>query len=157
MGIMTKYQPSKGTMTSFNDQFRAEVGRLARKALSDEIASLRKTNATQRRDIAAIKREIADLRRRGSTRPAAPSAPPPQLARFSSKGLVSLMSKLDITVSLMASLFGVSEQTVYNWRNGRRPQPAQLAAIAALRQHTKRSFWNELAARRPDLVAINQK
>ncbi len=48
-------------MAAFADTFKAEVARIARKEGKDDLTQLRKTVATQRSEIAGLKKELKAL------------------------------------------------------------------------------------------------
>lgn len=48
-------------MAAFADSFKAEVARIARKEGKDDVAFLRRASATQRGEIAALKKEVKAL------------------------------------------------------------------------------------------------
>ena len=146
-------------MSSFADQLKSEIARLARKELRAETRLLKKANAQYRADIAALKRRLADLergmarlakssgktgaRQQAVTEEAAPAAG----LRFRAGGFASLRKKLGLSAAEMGKLIGVSAQSVYHWETGKsRPRAAQLAAIAAVRKLGKREVAARLAA-----------
>jgi hypothetical protein len=49
-------------MPNFNAMFKTEVGRLARREVRPDVQATKKAQAQHRRDIAALKREVAGLR-----------------------------------------------------------------------------------------------
>jgi hypothetical protein len=51
-------------MNTFANSLKAEIARVARKELKAELDALRKTNASQRSDIAALKRDVRALQSR---------------------------------------------------------------------------------------------
>lgn len=120
---------------------KAEIVRLARKEVRNEVGSLRKTSTTQRRQIAALKREVAALQRQakglarqasGSTR--AKAEAPESKARFVAKGFRSMRTRLGLSAAELATLLEVSPQSVYNWEHKKSvPRQSQVSTIAALR------------------------
>lgn len=146
-------------MSSFADQLKSEIARIARKELRGETRALKKANAQYRADIAALKRRLADAERalarlaKGAGKAAArnPSeadeGSPAQGLRFRVAGFASLRKKLGLSAAEMGKLIGVSAQSVYHWETGKsRPRAAQLAAIAAVRKLGKREVVARLAA-----------
>ena len=131
---------------------KAEIVRLARKEVRNELAALRKASAAHRRQIAALKREVAALH--GKAKALAKQAgerveaqEPQSKARFSAKGFRSMRAKLGLSAAELATLLGVSQQSVYNWEHEKTtPRQGQVAAIAALRGTGKREVRNRLAA-----------
>jgi DNA-binding transcriptional regulator YiaG len=146
-------------MSSFADQLKTEIARIARKEVRAETRALKKANAQYRADIAALKRRLADAERAmarlakgaGKGARAAAAAPTPvspaQGLRFRVAGFATLRKKLGLSAAEMGKLLGVSAQSVYHWETGKsRPRAAQLAAIAAVRKLGKREVSARLAA-----------
>lgn len=146
-------------MSSFADQLKSEIARIARKEVRAETRALKKANAQYRTDIAALKRRLADAERamtrlaRGSGKAAGKAAAaetqvsPAQGLRFRVAGFASLRKKLGLSAADMGKLLGVSAQSVYHWETGKsRPRASQLAAIAAVRKLGKREVVARLAA-----------
>ena len=133
---------------------KEEIRRLARKELKEPLGALRKVNAQQRHDIAALKRESAELRRRiadleaatrrveGSVSQSTDGAP---RARFSPAWVIKHREKLGLTQAQYAALVGVSSMTIHNWERGHtRPAESQLSAWAAVRNLGKREALRRL-------------
>jgi DNA-binding transcriptional regulator YiaG len=131
---------------------KGEIARLARREIKAVVDPLKKVNASQRRDLARLKREIADLRRdlraaSSSARKPAASSDPEKPARFQARGLKSLRARLGLSAADFGRLAGASAQSVYNWEAGKTlPAPAQRSALAALRGIGKREAAGRLAA-----------
>lgn len=132
---------------------KAEIVRLARKEVRNEIGSLRKTSTTQRRQIAALKREVATLQRqaKGLVRQASggskakPEEAAESKARFTAKGFRSMRTRLGLSAAELATLLEVSPQSVYNWEHQKSlPRRSQVAAIAALRSMGKKEARQRL-------------
>lgn len=144
-------------MSNFAGTFKNEVIRLARKELKQAIDPMRKQLASQRSDIAALKRERDQLKRditalaRSARRaePVANDAETETRIRFSPARLKAHREKLGLSAEDFGHLADVSSQSVYNWEHGKtRPRPAQLQRIAALRSLGKREAQARLAQRR---------
>ncbi len=147
-------------MSSFADQLKAEIARIARKELRAETKALKKASVQYRADIAALKRRLADAERRlarlarGPVSPAREragsndaAASPAEGLRFRVAGFANLRKKLGLSAAEMGTLLGVSAQSVYHWETGKsRPRASQLAAIAAVRKLGKREVAARLAA-----------
>ena len=148
-------------MSSFADQLKAEIARIARKAVRAETSALKKANAQYRSEIAALKRRLSELertqarlakgqgehsaRRQASTEHEEAGAA--QGLRFRVAGFANLRKKWGLSAAEMGQLIGVSAQSVYHWESGKsRPRAAQLAAIAAVRGLGKREVAARLAA-----------
>ena len=146
-------------MSSFANQLKSEIARIARKEVRAETVGLKKANAQYRADIAALKRRLADTERAlarvakgaGKARVKAvdsqeDDASPAQGLRFRVAGFANLRKKLGLSAAEMGKLMGVSAQSVYHWETGKsRPRAAQLAAIAAVRKLGKREVAARLA------------
>jgi DNA-binding transcriptional regulator YiaG len=140
-------------MANLTSLLRDEITRLAKRQINAEIVPLKKRWAQQRRAIAALKeecsalrREVAQLNKRGphavAKTPAAggEGADTPR-RRFSADRLRAFRSRLGLSVRDLARLLEVSEQTIYNWETAStRPQPAMIDTIARLRAMGKREL-----------------
>ncbi len=146
-------------MSTFADQLKSEIARIARKELRAETQALKKANAQYRSEIATLKRRLAETERsmtrlaKGSATLAGQAAAneqpasPAQGLRFRVAGFASLRKKLGLSAADMGKLLGVSAQSVYHWETGKsRPRAAQLAAISAVRKLGKREVAARLAA-----------
>ncbi len=107
----------------------------------------------QRRTLAALKREVADLKRnqtflkkREKSRLAkAPKAAAAEGVRFSPKWVASDRERLGLSAKDYSLLVGVSMLTIYNWEKGKsKPQAKALAGWAAVRGIGKREAWRRL-------------
>jgi DNA-binding transcriptional regulator YiaG len=133
---------------------KLEIARVARREVRLETQTLKKAVATQRSEIAVLKRTVRDLQQavrrttRLATRPAsspAAAAPAPGV-RFVAKGLVSTRQRLGLSAEDMGLLIGASGQSVHNWEKGdARPRAKHLPAIAALRSIGKKAAAAQLA------------
>ena len=142
-------------MANIGNILRDEIARLSRRELRKQVTSLQKTAAGQRRDIAAMKKQIATLERATkawskrlqktlSTSEVAESNIP---LRFRADGLRSLRTKLGLSAEQAGQLLGVSGQSIYAWETKRStPRRSQLPAIAALRKIGKREALARLEA-----------
>jgi DNA-binding transcriptional regulator YiaG len=144
---------------------KSEISRIARKEVKAEVLALRKSSASQRKEIAELKRRAQTLeqllRRLGQAK-----APPPSPAaandetsgvhRFSAKGLLMHRKRLGLSAAEVGVLMGTSSQTIYNWEQGKsRPKASHLAAIAALRTLGKKQAAAIVASRMgaPEAIA----
>lgn len=131
---------------------KSEITRLARKELKAQLQPLRKANAAQRHDIAALKRQLSDLQRQLARTAKATGVaertveePAAASARFSAKGLQSHRARLGLSAGDYGALAGVSAQSIYNWERGKaRPRPSQVAALAEVRGLGKRAALERL-------------
>jgi len=146
-------------MSSFADQLKAEIARIARKQMRAELQALKKANSAYRSDIAALKRRVAQLEsglakaarqsptQRGRAESADTDAGSEQKRRFRVGGFAALRKKLGVSAADMGKLLGVSAQSVYHWETGKtRPRASQLQAIAQVRSLGKREVARRLAA-----------
>ena len=133
---------------------KAEIARVARKEVRGELQSLKKAAASQRSEIAQLKRRAQALeqqvKRLGQTRGRAQAAQAedsgPNL-RFSAKGLASQRRRLGLSAEACGALVGATGQSVYKWESGKiRPRARHLPAIAALRKMGKREAAARLEA-----------
>jgi DNA-binding transcriptional regulator YiaG len=147
-------------MPNFAAALKDEISRLVRKELKGDIGALRKTIATQRAEIAELKRRAKALEQsmRGAARSArekesplttAPAASNTPL-RFSSKGLATHRKRLGLSAAQVGLLVGTSGQSVYLWESGAvRPSEKHMPAIAALRSMGIREIAAKLGALQP--------
>jgi DNA-binding transcriptional regulator YiaG len=134
---------------------KSEIARVARKEVRGETQDLKKVSAQYRGHIAALRRRVLaleqEVKRLGKTRgkagaPANDEEPENRL-RFSAKGLAAQRKRLGLSAAAVATLLGVSGQSVYKWEEGKtRPRASQLHAIAALRKMGKREATARLKA-----------
>lgn len=145
-------------MPNIASVLKEEIARVARKEVRSDTQPLKKSSASHRSDIAALKRRIAALEqmvkrlgKQAGAKTAAPDAGQPagQPAgsfRFSASGLMAQRKRLGLSAAEAGKLLGVSDQSVYKWENGKtRPRASQFAAIAALRGMSKKQAAARLA------------
>lgn len=139
-------------MTTFANQLKNEVSRIARKEVRNDSKQLKKSSAQYRSDIAALKRRISALEAtvarllKTQSKPAeAQPIDEKQSLRFRAGGFANLRKKLGLTAAEMGHLIGVSAQSVYHWEQEKsRPRASQLPAIAAARKLTKKQVSEAL-------------
>jgi len=138
-------------MPNISNLLKQEIGRLARREIKQQTASLHKAAAIYRRDIAALKRHVAALERKTKAQDKVLEktipvvAEPDTALRFRADGFKTLRKKLGLSAEQIAKLLGVSGQSVYAWETKRSsPRRAQLPAIAALRKLGKREAAKRL-------------
>lgn len=147
-------------MPNIANVFREEILRLARKENRQQNAVTKKAAAQHRRDIAALKRQVADLQRKvGLLAKASARATPPRAAaaegdgtrlRFVAKGLRSHRARLGLSAGDFGRLIGASAQSVYAWEAGSTaPRREQVAKIAVVRAMGKKEAMQKLAAHAP--------
>jgi DNA-binding transcriptional regulator YiaG len=139
-------------MTTFANQLKNEISRIARKEARIDSKHLKKTSTQNRSEISALKRRVLALEAsvaRLLKQKAKPVETQPsdvkQSLRFRASGFASLRKKLALTASEMGKLIGVSAQSVYHWEQGKsRPRTSQLPAIAKIRKLTKKQAHEAL-------------
>ena len=143
-------------MPGFNEAFKTEVARLARKEVRQVAGATLKASAQYRREIAALKKEVTSLQKKvtfleGREAERLAEAPTPEAApnvRFSPKQVKTHRKRLGISAREYALLVGVTPLTIYNWESGKsKPQAEKLAAWASMRDIGVRE-----AQRRLDLL-----
>ena len=126
------------------------------------VDALKKQGASQRSEIASLKRQIRDLERqlkavarssaRGGAAKSIRSSEPTEAAsaeglRFRAAGMASNRKRLGLSAADFGLLIGASGQSVYAWEQGKsKPHAQNLAAIAALRGVGKREAEARLEA-----------
>jgi DNA-binding transcriptional regulator YiaG len=143
-------------MSTFANQLKSEIARIAKKENKAENASLKKASAQYRSDIAALKRRIAALESainkisKHSSNTSVQSLTEEdgeKPLRFRVAGFATLRKKLGVTANEMGILLGVSGQSVYKWEQGKaKPRASQMQAIAAVRKLGKKQVTELLAA-----------
>jgi DNA-binding transcriptional regulator YiaG len=144
-------------MTTFANQLKAEIARIAKKAGKAENEALKKAASQYRSDISSLKKRIADLESKigklakQSGKPAkASSDEEKDKLRFRQDGFITLRKKLNLSANEMGQLLGVSGQSIYKWEQGKaKPRASQLPAIAAARKMGKKQVMAKLAGSAP--------
>jgi DNA-binding transcriptional regulator YiaG len=144
--------------------FKSEITRLARKEVRENSDGLKKTVASQRTEIASLKRRLQELEgvvkklAKGSS--AAAARPGTQVSsesgesngnglRFRAKGMAANRKRLGLSAADFGLLVGATGQSVYAWESGKaKPRPEALAAIASLRGMGKLEAEAKLAVAR---------
>lgn len=139
-------------MPNIATMFKDEISRLCRKEMRKHIEPLRKASAGYRKEIAALKRKLQESERRvgvlakrsTKTKDTSEALPEKQM-RFVPKGLKSLRTRLGLSAAELASLLGVTGQSIYNWEQKKStPRAAQLAQLAELRSLGKKAVRAKL-------------
>lgn len=142
-------------MPNITSVLNEQIRRLARREIRSNIKTTRKLTSQYRRDIAALKRQVAALgravsyfekqeKRRGGSAPSALAEPGEKL-RFRADGLKTHRAKLGISALDYGKLVGVSGLTIYHWESKKaKPRRAQLAKLAAIRGLGKREALKRL-------------
>jgi len=147
-------------VTALNEEIR----RLARKEIREQVGKTIKQVATQRKEIAELKRQQAKMQKRidflekrekrrleqpASVRVADRQAAQPDgedsAPRFSPKWLASHREKLGLSAADYAKLVGCSALSIYKWEKGENtPRAAQRENLAAIRGLGKREALRRL-------------
>lgn len=142
-------------MANFSALLKQEISRLIRRELKTETETLKKASARYRSEIADLKRRIAALEqqlkaaeRQTRKTTAAASVQTGRPVRFRADGLKGHRERLGLSAPVLATMMGVSPQTIYNWESGTsRPNKDQVAKLAHLRTLSKREVQQYLAQR----------
>jgi HK97 family phage major capsid protein len=141
-------------MTTFHNQLKVEIARIAKKASKAETAALKKSSSNYRADIAELKRRIAALesaiarkgKQPGKASKTVPAAEEKDKLRFRMDGFITLRKKLGLSAKEMGQLLGVSGQSVYKWEQGKaKPRASQLVTIAAARKMGQKEVRAKIA------------
>ena len=140
-------------MTTFANQLKNEIARIARKESRADSKQVKKSSAQYRAEIASLKRRISALETsvarllRQKTEKVASNEPvEKQSLRFRAGGFATLRKKLELNAAQMGKLIGVTAQSVYHWEQGKsRPRASQLPAIATVRKLTKKQAQETLS------------
>lgn len=82
---------------------------------------------------------------------------PERQTRFVAKGLKSLRTRLGLSAAELASLLGVTGQSVYNWEQKKStPRAAQLSQLAQLRSLGKKAVRAQLEGEAVAAVEVEQ-
>lgn len=141
-------------MPNIATAFKEEISRLCRKEMRKHLEPLRKASTSYRKEIAELKRKLQEserrvgaLAKRSAKAQDAAEAPPEKQTRFVSKGLKSLRIRLGVSAAELASLLGVTGQSIYNWEQKKStPRAAQVAQLAELRSLGKKAVRAKLEA-----------
>ncbi len=139
-------------MTNFSSLFKAEITRLARKELRQEIGPLKRSAANARSEIAALKKKVRALEQ--ELKHARKAIPKDEVAqddahtvklRFRPATMKAHRQKLGLSAKDYALLLGASMLSVYKWEDGKAaPRPGALPAIAAVLRMGKRAALRKL-------------
>ncbi|HKL21066.1 MAG TPA: helix-turn-helix domain-containing protein [Tichowtungia sp.] len=106
-------------------ELKAEIIRLARKEIKQELEPIKRVNAAQRGYIADLRREITELQKEinllkkvmpeEEVKAVEEKKDTPSRFWITGKGVVSLRKRLDLTQAELAALAGVSAQSITKW------------------------------------------
>jgi DNA-binding transcriptional regulator YiaG len=145
---------------------KEEISRLARKEVKGQTQKLQKAVAQYRKDIAALKRQTAELRSKmvyatrlmRSSAPGQVSETKSQGIRITAKGIRSHRSLLGFSAADYGALVGVTGHTIYKWEQGEnRPRQRQLTALASVRGLRKREAVARLTELRIGAATAKKK
>jgi transcriptional regulator with XRE-family HTH domain len=140
-------------MVNLNTVLNERIARIARKEIKAETGTTKKATVRYRSDIAALKREVAGLRKivafletqekkRVAQQPVAQEVGD---IRFRADGLRTHRAKLGLSAADYGKLVGVAGITIYQWESGKsRPRKAQVAKLATVRGIGKREAMKRL-------------
>jgi DNA-binding XRE family transcriptional regulator len=140
-------------MPNIGNVLKQEIVRLSRRESRSQVDSTRKATIRHRHEIAALKRDMAQLERQVvllsrknlGAQAAAAAATNGKTARFSAKGLRVHRERLGLSADDFGKLLGVSAQSIYNWEQEKaRPRAELLTKLAALRAIGKRDAQSRL-------------
>ncbi|HEY4364921.1 MAG TPA: hypothetical protein VGN17_28410 [Bryobacteraceae bacterium] len=149
-------------MPNLSNVFKDQMARIANRQINRQGKVVRKLLAQHRRDLAALKRQIAQLtravgflgkqeRRRVGSSPGVVAAASTGVGaagdrlRFRADGLKTHRAKLGLSAADYGKLVGVSGLTIYNWEAKKaKPQKAQVAKVATVRGLGKREAVQRL-------------
>ncbi len=144
-------------MGKMETALRSEIGRLARKEmrttylpLGREVRRLKRTVSAMRKTVAVLARLGAELQAQRTAERARLAAAPEavQAARVSPRLVKKLRKRLGVSQSELASLVGVSTNSVGFWEQGKaRPRGRNKEALVALRRLGRREIARILAAK----------
>lgn len=140
-------------MSNLASMLKDEIRRLAKREIRAETNKTKRAIAQYRRDIAHLKRVLAEQGKRiaalqAQTRGGAAAAAedPGEKVRFSARSVKAQRKRLGLSAQAYGKLVGVSPLTIYAWEQGKsRPRKAQLAALVAVRGIGKRGAMTRLS------------
>ncbi len=133
-------------------ELQSEITRLARKEIKKELDPVKRINAAQRGLIANLRRDVAELQKEVAMLKQEQGQPAPVVDEeavqnfwISSKGVVSLRKRLQLTQAELAVLADVSTQSVVKWEKheGKIPFRKQETAVKMqqIRGMSKSEAW----------------
>ena len=143
-------------------EIRAEISRVARKEIKKELEPIKRVNASQRKYIADLRRELSDLDKEVKRLQKLLDIPAPEQPteddsdqRFwiTGKGVLSLRKRLGVTQIEFAGLAGVTQQTIVRWEKTEGKIPLRGEAVQnrlqELRAMARKKPFNNLRRNRP--------
>ena len=151
-------------MSAYAIAFKAEVARMVRKEVKDEISSLRKAATAHKSELVQLRRELKELATtvKALSKSVKAITPAPTTAQdaplsetgqgkrnfvFNAEALAAKRAALGLTQKDMATLLGASSLSVWKWESDRvAPRAAQLSRIRAVLKLGKREALAMLEA-----------
>lgn len=139
-------------MTNFSSLFKAEITRLARKEVRSEVEPLRRSAASARSEIAALKKTVRTLEQQLKQALKAISKHdvpkddlPPRKFRFRPTAMKAHREKVGLSAKDYGLLLSASMLSVYKWEDGKaQPRPKALPTIQAVLRLGKREALRKL-------------
>lgn len=136
-------------MANLASLLKSEISRLARREINAAVEPLRAQVTRLRKEVSGLKRQLSDMERANKrAEQASPVVEAVQKVgedgkqrRFSAKRLKAFRERMGLSAPDLASLLGVSAQSIYNWENGAvRPSDDTIVALARLKESGKRNL-----------------
>lgn len=136
-------------MANLASLLKSEISRLARREINAAVEPLRVQVTRLRKEVSGLKRQLSDIERANKrAEQASPVVEAVQKVdedgkqrRFSAKRLKAFRDRMGLSAPDLASLLGVSAQSIYNWENGAvRPSEDTIVALARLKESGKRNL-----------------
>lgn len=146
----------KGSMPNIATVLKSEIARISRKEMKAETKRLQAAVAQGRKDIVALKRQVATLEKlvkqvtkkvvKVSPAPVEKAEPSAPKIRFSPARLVAHRQKLGLTANEFGALVGVSGQSIYKWEMEKAyPRAKQLGLLAVAMKLSKSEVMAKLS------------
>jgi DNA-binding transcriptional regulator YiaG len=136
-------------MPNIASLLKSEISRLARREANAQVDPLRAQVVRLRKEVSSLRKLLSDMER--ATKRAVQAGPvvdavqkvdqDDKQRRFSAKRLKGFREKVGLSAPELASLLGVSAQSIYNWESGAvRPTDDTIVALARLKESGKRNL-----------------
>lgn len=131
-------------------KLRQDVTRIARREARQMVAPLMKRIRTYKKELAALKAPARTTRSAAPKKVAAATVPPSRInqpaqvsgeeaqAWYSTRNLIELREKFDLSAAGMADLVGVRPWSIYRWESGEKPSLASMIKVASLRKVSRK-------------------
>ena len=134
-------------MGSFEQAFKEEVYRLARKEIKRSTSTFRAALSRQNKEISLLKKRLRTID--GKTSEAIPTGnnetPTVQRLRITPKSILALRKRHKLSQSELGRLLGVSQNTVYHWEAAKtKPRVNHMAKLDQLRTLGKKDLKRRL-------------